>query len=162
MLNQCICCANQRPFKSNLKVRITVFLNNETVSYLNEAQFLETSEIKDSIKEKLASLEHLVNQSENIEALQNLNKQLNAASSAFQAFSKYGQHLKQPLPQLESPANKNTETTKILFYQKEQAKAAAVRYARPTLNEKEFYYSILTQSTSSPDSASDPRDETSD
>jgi len=70
------------------------------------APCVETTQIKDSIKGKLASLEHLVNQSENIEALHTLNKQLNAASSAFQAFSKYGQLPKQPLPLLESPANK--------------------------------------------------------
>ena len=30
VLNQRVCCANQRPFKRNCKVRITVFLNNET------------------------------------------------------------------------------------------------------------------------------------
>ena len=132
-------------------------------SYVNVAPPSETTEIKDSIKEKLASLEHLVNQSENMEALKNLNKQLNAASSAFQAFSKYGQHPKQPLPRLESPANKNMETQRRFYStKKKRTKPAVVRYAPPTLEEKELYYSILTQSTSCLDSAYDPRDPTAD
>ena len=113
-------------------------------SYVKAAPCVETTQIKDSIKRKLASLEHLVNQSESIEALHTLNKQLNAAS-AFQAFSKYGQLPKQPLPLLESPANKKMET-KRRFYstKKRQTKRAAVRYALPTLEEKEVYYTILT------------------
>ena len=114
-------------------------------SYLRVTPCVQTTQIKESIKGKLASLEHQIELCDNLEVLQTLSKQLSAASSCFSAFNKYGQLPKQPSTQLDSHANKKMETQRRLYStKKKRIKRAAVRYSCPTWEERETYQTILT------------------
>lgn len=116
-------------------------------SHVKVTTCVQTAQIKESIKGKLASLEHQIELCDNLEALQTLSKQLNAASSAFSAFSRYGHLTKQPTTRLDSHPNKNMETQRRFYStKKKRVKRAAVRYPCPTWEEKETYRTILTAS----------------
>ena len=94
---------------------------------------------------KLASLKHQIEVCDNLEALQTLSKQLNAASSAFSTFSRYGHLTRQSTTGLDSHANKNMETRQRFYStKKNQVKRAVVRHPCPMCEEKETYQTILT------------------
>ena len=116
-------------------------------SYVKERPLEQTARLKESIKGKLASLEHQIELCDDLEALQTLNKQLNAASSAFSAFSKYGHLPNQPSSVVDSHANKKMETQRRFYStKKKRVKRVSVRYTRPTWEEKETYQTNLTAS----------------
>lgn len=128
-------------------------------SHVKVTTCVQTAQIKESIKGKLASLEHQIELCDNLEALQTLSKQLNAASSAFSAFSRYGHLTKQPTTRLDSHPNKNMETQRRFYStKKKRVKRAAVRYPCPTWEEKETYRTILT--ASKPSESSEVTDRT--
>ena len=104
-----------------------------------EKEANDSSALKNSIKEKLLRLGKQIELCTNIEALQQLDKNINAAQHLFSSLQKQvTQHKLQPI--WNTPANKNIEKQKRFNSTMKKVKntsASRSRFAKPTLEESQ-------------------------
>ncbi|XP_029196009.2 uncharacterized protein LOC114961482 [Acropora millepora] len=118
-------------------------------SCMRDVSHSDATLIKERIREKIVALNTEIDTCNNEEALSTLEKQLGAAYSTFTAVKKYGRIPTDLIPtQSASPPNKRMETQRRFHSTKrKRVNRKTVRYARPTIDEKELYFNILTSAS---------------
>ena len=109
----------------------------------------DPSSIKDCIKEKIFTISVEISACDNVEALSALEKQLGVALSNFVAVKNHGCTPGNISPSSDAPVNKAMETQRSRFHstKRKSRSRTASRFARPTIEEKDMLFSILSSAS---------------
>ena len=138
--------------KISLKLELTKGSKAELESlstHLKNVSHGDPSSIKDCIKEKIFSINSEISACDNVEALSALEKQLGVALSNFVAVKNHGCNPANLLLSNDAPANKTMETQRSRFHltKRKCRSQTASRVARPTIEEKNMFFSILSSAS---------------